>query len=83
MKKLEAIKSIGGLAISVGVGAIVSEVISGNVKVPGSAIKKCCIMAGSIVLSNMIADKAVNYAEEKFDNTVNGVKEMVKNGELD
>lgn len=83
MKKIEAIKSIGGLAISIGVGAIVGDVISGNVKVPSSAIKKGCIMLGSIVLSNMIADKAVDYAESKIDDTVNSVKQMVNNGELD
>ena len=82
MKKLEMVKTAGSIIISVGVGAIVGNAVKCTTPFPVGAIKKFCIVVGSFVLSNMVGDKAVEYAEEKVDGAVDQIKQMVKDGEI-
>jgi hypothetical protein len=78
MKKTEMVKAAGSLIISIGVGSIVGNVI--KTTTPGSigALKKVCIGAGSVVLSNMVGDKAVDYVEEKIEGFTTWIKDLVK-----
>jgi hypothetical protein len=82
MKKIEIIKAVGGLVISVGVGGIVGNVIKCTTPIAIGPIKKVCIGIGSFVVSNMVGDKAVEYAEEKIDGAIDQVKKMVKDEEI-
>lgn len=71
MNKIETVKTVGQIVISVGVGAIVGNVIKSTTPSQIGLIKKVCIGIGSMVLSNMICDKASEYSNEKIDCIVN------------
>ena len=78
MKKLELIKTGVSIIVSVGVGAVVSNVIKTTTPDTTGTIKKVCIGIGSFVLSSMITDQATTYTETKIDETVDQMKEMVE-----
>lgn len=82
MKKLDMVKTVGGIIVSVGVGAIVNNIVKSTTPVSMGTIKKVCIGVGGLVLSSMISDKAVKYTETKIDSAVNEIKKMVTNGDL-
>ena len=83
MKKLDMVKKVGGLIVSVGVGAIVTNIVKSTTPTSVGTIKKVCILVGSFVLSGMISDKAVTYTEQTIDNTVVEIKKMVTDGDLE
>jgi uncharacterized membrane protein len=76
MKKIEIVKTVGGIIVSVGVGAIVGNVIKDTTPEDVGKIKKMCIGLGSVVLTNMVGDKAVTYIEDKVDNAVKAIKKV-------
>ncbi len=82
MKKIEMLKAAGEIIISVGVGAIVGNVIKSTTPIGTGPVKKLCILVGSFVLCNMVGDQAIDYTEKKIDEAVEQVKQMVNNGEL-
>jgi hypothetical protein len=82
MNKIEMIKKIGIIVVSVGVGAIVSNTIKSTTPSSIGTIKKFCIGVGGFVLSSMISDKASRYAEQQIDHTVMEIKKMVNNNEI-
>lgn len=82
MKKIDMLKAAGAIVISVGVGAIVGNVIKCTTPSTTGPIKRLCILIGSIVLCNMVGDQAVDYSEKKVDEAVTQIKSMVENGEL-
>lgn len=82
MSKIEILKMAGSAIISIGVGALLKNGIANTKAIPKHGLTKLCAMAGSFVLSSMITDKAVDYAEEKIDSAVNSIREMVEKEEL-
>lgn len=82
MKKVDMIKAAGSIIISVGVGAIVGNVIKCTTPPSVGTIKRVCIGVGGFVLSSMIGDKTTEYAEKKVDDAVNSIKNMVKEEEI-
>jgi hypothetical protein len=82
MNKLEMVKTVGSIIVSVGVGTIVSNAVKCTTIGPVGPIKAVCIGVGSFVLASMAGDKAVKYTEEKIDSAVSEVKKMVENGDL-
>lgn len=83
MKKLEVIKTVGGIIVSVGVGAIVGNAVKYTTPSNIGTIKKVCIGVGSLVLTSMVGDKAVQYTEKKISDAAKSVKKMVEKGELE
>ena len=83
MKTLQTIKAVGSLAISIGVGSIVGDVISGNIKKPSNVLRKACIFLAAGMISEMVADKVTAYAEEKFDDTVDVIREIVNEKDVE
>lgn len=81
MKKLEMIKAAGEIVVSVGVGLIVGNAIKSTTPNNMGLIKKICIGVGSFILTSMVGDCATKYAEQKFDEAVDQVKEMIKTEE--
>lgn len=67
MKKLEIVKAATQIVVSVGVGSIVGNAIKFTSPASTNLIKKVCIGIGSVVLSNMVSDKAVSYSDQKID----------------
>lgn len=77
MKKLELIKAGIGLVVSVGVGAIVGNVVKATTPADVKTLTKLCIAAGSLVLTGVAGDMASKYTEEQIDSVVDGVKEVI------
>lgn len=78
MKNIEIVKEVGQIAVGIGVGNIVGCIIRTNVPMASfGTIKKVCTCLGTIVLSNMVNEKANKFYEEKFDKTVDFIKVMV------
>jgi len=67
MKKLEVIKTASQIVVSVGVGAIVGNAIKYTTPANINIAKKVCIGIGTVVLTNMIGDKAIEYSDQKID----------------
>lgn len=82
MKKLEMVKKVGAIVVSVGVGAIISNVVKATT--PGSVgtIKKVCIAVGVFAISGMVVNRAVRYMDQQIDETVTQIKSMIKNEEI-
>ena len=82
MKKIDMLKKVGVIVVSVGVGAIVGNIVKSTSPASVGTIKKVCIGIGGFVLSSMISDLASKYTEQQIDNTVSEIKKMVVNGDL-
>ena len=82
MKKIDMIKKIGTLVVSVGVGAIVGNAIKATTPSSINTINRVCIGIGAFVLTGMVGGMAAKYTEEQINETVNEIKKMVTNGDL-
>lgn len=78
MDKTKVVKKIGGVIIGAGVTTIVANIVKNNTPGTCGLIGKGCIVVGSVVLGKMLADKAVEFAEQEFDDFVNEMKDVVK-----
>ena len=78
MTKIERVKLVSGLVISIGVGAIVNNAIKCTTPESIRGIKKICVFVGAIALGSMLSDAATTHADKKIDKTVDQIKEMVK-----
>lgn len=68
MKKMETVKTVGGVILGLGVTSIVKGIVDSNVDTEDAGfVKKLCIGFAALVLGSMVADKVVTYAEEKLD----------------
>ena len=67
MDKKETIKAVGNIIVSIGVGGIVGNVIKSTTPANMNIVKKICVGVGSMVLSSMVTDKAVEYSTGKMD----------------
>lgn len=77
MTKIEMIKKVGTLVVSVGVGAIVGNAIKATTPSSINTINKVCIGIGGFVLTSMVCGMATKYTEAQIDETVNEIKKMV------
>ena len=71
MRKLEMVKSVTQIVVSVGVGSIVGNAIKFTTPASSNLVKKVCIGVGSMILSNMVSDKAVQYSDQKIEDIAN------------
>jgi hypothetical protein len=67
MNPLTVFKFVAELAVSAGVGSIVSSAAKLAVPANAKMVKKISIGVGAFVLSNMVADQAVKYTSDKID----------------
>lgn len=77
MEKIKIVKMVLGVIVSVGVGAIISNVIKTSTPIRVKPIMKACMYIGGVMLSGLVGDQAVKYAEQKVDEIVILVKDMV------
>ena len=82
MKKITIAKTVVGLTTSVGVGAIIANIIKTTTPVPVGLIMKVCMFVGGTVLSGLVSDQATTYTDDKIDETVALVKDMVTKKEI-
>ena len=78
MKRLEILKTGASLIVSVGVGAIVGNVIKTTTPADTKKILKICIDAGGLVLTGLAGDMAGKYTDKTIDDVVDAVKDVVK-----
>lgn len=78
MKKFEMVKAAGSFVVSIGVGAIVGNAIKATTPSTVGALNKLAIKVGALVITNMVGDYAVNYAEGKIDSAVQTIKDTIK-----
>lgn len=76
-KTLETVKAIATLGVTVGVGAIVSNIVKATTPINVKILTKICIGIGSFALSGMLSDLAGKYTDTKIDEAITMVKEIV------
>lgn len=81
MKKIEVLKQVGACVISVGVTAILSNIVEETTPEETGTFKRVCIGLGCFVLGNMIAEKATAYAEDQATKIVTEIKEVINDKE--
>lgn len=74
MNTLGIFKIVAELAVSTGVGAIVSNASRAAVPENARLVKKVTIAIGTFVLSNLVADQAVKYTNEKIESGIDEFK---------
>ena len=78
MKKLDILKGVAELVVSVGVSAIVGNTIKTTTPPDIHVIKKVCVGIGGFVLSGMIGDKTAEYASNQIDETVEKIQNFIR-----
>jgi hypothetical protein len=67
MNALSVFKNVAELAVTTGVGAIVSNAAKSAIPANAHIVKKVTIAFGTFILSSMVAEQAVKYTEDKID----------------
>lgn len=69
------IKAAVGIAVSVGVSAIVGGIIKSNVDTEDTGfVKRACIGLGALVLGGIVSEYAVNYTDAKIEGFAAGIE---------
>ena len=69
-RSLKTVKIIGGLAISIGVGAVATNLVKATTPEDIKKFTKICIGIGSFAVSGMAAAAASNRFEETIDGII-------------
>lgn len=77
MTNKEIGKLAGTIVVKIGVGSIISNAIKATTPTNTGLLGKVCIVAGSVVLTNMIGDAAVEYAERKIKSLIGHVEHEI------
>jgi hypothetical protein len=77
MNKVEMVKGSIGLVVSIGVGAIIGNIVKSTSDNNANIFTKVCVMAGGTVLSAIVGKIAVNYTETQVNEIVNQFKNVV------
>jgi len=67
----KVVKAIGGVVVSVGVGAIMGGAIKHTNPEASKGITKLCFKIGALTLTSLVASKAVKHLEEQVDEVAN------------
>lgn len=80
------IKFVSGLAVSVGVGNIVSNIVKATTPENVGKFKKFCITAGGFAISGIVGAAAAEYTEKQIDGVAKyfntNVEQPEENGEV-
>jgi len=79
MNALSVFKFVSELAVSTGVGTIVSNASRGALPKNAHIIKKVSVGVGTFILSNMVAEQAVKYTNGKIESGLKGLAEFKQN----
>ena len=78
---LAIIKLVGGVAISIGVGAILKNIIKKYTPEQANKLTKVCTAVGGFFLSSSVAAMAVDRFETDVDNVWTAVNKVLENTE--
>ena len=79
MKKIEIVKSVTSLVVSLGVAKVFSNIAKATASTCGNPIIKGCVYVGTFVVCSMVTDKADTYTDAKIDGTLDSIKQSVAN----
>lgn len=77
MNKIEIVKTVVGMGVGLGVNSIVSGFITNNIPGKMDRIKRITVGLGGMALSSMVADKAIKHAEQKIDDGIKTMRNIV------
>lgn len=83
MPKIEMFKAIGEGIVSVGVTAIVYNLVRATTPASAQPLMKGCIAIGSWVLTDMVSDLASTHTENKINKFIDQFKEVIKTTEVE
>lgn len=84
MNYLNLVKGATDLVVSIGAGAIVTNMVKATTPEDVKRMNKIAIKVGSVVISSMVGSAASKYATKNIDDTVylfNKTKDEIKNPE--
>jgi hypothetical protein len=70
MTKLEIVKEVVTIAVTVGVGIVVNTAVKNNTPETMGLLKKSCVALGGFMLAGAISEKVSDYTERLIDETV-------------
>ena len=79
-KALTVVKMVGGLVISIGVGAVVANLIRATTPEGVKKVTKVCIGVGSFFVAGMTASAASNKFEGTMDSIIKAVQVFTEEG---
>lgn len=79
-KALTVVKMVGGLVISIGVGAVVANLIRATTPEDVKKVTKVCIGVGSFFVAGMTASAASNKFEGTMDSIIKAVQVFTEEG---
>lgn len=79
-KALTVVKMIGGLVISIGVGAVAANLIRATTPEDVKKVTKICIGVGSFFVAGMTASAASNKFEGTMDSIIKAVQVFTEEG---
>ena len=77
MNKVDMVKAIGEGVVSIGVLAIVKNVIVATTPPTVQPLVRGCIAVGSWIVADMVSSAAVNHTEKKINQALAQVKEVL------
>ena len=77
MNKIEIVKTVVGMGVGLGVNSIVSGFITNNISGKMDRIKRITVGLGGMALSSMVADKAIKHAEQKIDDGIQTMRNII------
>lgn len=78
MKKLETVKKVIKVGASIGITAILNDIINENTSEDKGIGKKIVVFIGALVLGGMICSRADDYIDKTFDEVSQASKEAVE-----
>ena len=75
MKKLEMVKAILKIAVSIGVGTIVGNAIKTTTPDDIKQLSKIAVSLGSLALTGIASDMAIKYVDKEVDDMVKAAKD--------
>ena len=78
MNRLDFVKTGLSMLVSVGAGIIVGNAIKHTTPTNMKFLIKLCIGAASVVLTSVSGDIAGKYTEEKFDDAVKSIQDLIR-----
>lgn len=74
MNILPLVKSVTGLATSLGAGAVVGNAIKASTPLSLNRVQKVFVTIGAVTLSSVAGDLAANYIENQIQEVVDGFR---------
>ena len=83
MDIVKIVKTVGGFVTSLGVGAVVGNVVKVTTPSKISAVNNVLTKIGGVIVGGLFSTMAANYVENKVDETVGTIQKITKKIQTD